>query len=444
MKIEKQLLKYIFIFLTLLLLLTILLIATAKIPKKLILNNVQESAKYLKSKEGIQRIQNKREYTYLHTYADAIILNIIFCIDSNNPVESVFEAKYYERVKMDTNIDFILAVENNEQGNQEYLRYWHGSMSILRPLLILFNIEQIYYIFTVILLLLLTILILILWKKYKTLAIITFISMVMTNIFIVSFCLEYFWTILIMLIVSILSIEIEKNGNKDLYLIYFITGILTCYFDFLTTETLTILLPVLLVLIIRYKENRIINFRETLTFLLYAGTIWFTGYVLMWLAKWLLASAILNLNWIEYVKDEALLRINGRMERISILEMYIGAITKNIYTLFPINIIKRKQKLILLILIVIIMISYFIDRKKVKNKFLMLLILLGIMPYIRYILLANHSYRHYFFTYRAQLVSIIVFIFIIIYTVDESKIEKIRETLKKEIKFNNIFKDRKK
>ena len=32
------------------------------------------------------------------------------------------------------------AIEDNKQANTQYLRYWHGSMAILRPCLMLFYI----------------------------------------------------------------------------------------------------------------------------------------------------------------------------------------------------------------------------------------------------------------------------------------------------------------
>jgi hypothetical protein len=34
-------------------------------------------------------------------------------------------------------------------------------------------------------------------------------------------------------------------------------------------------------------------------------------------------------------------------------------------------------------------------------------LLLGVLPYLRYLALSNHSYMHYFFTYRAQMVTVL-------------------------------------
>ena len=37
----------------------------------------------IEKNSGFKRVQPGREYTYLHLYADSVILNIINCIDTN-------------------------------------------------------------------------------------------------------------------------------------------------------------------------------------------------------------------------------------------------------------------------------------------------------------------------------------------------------------------------
>ena len=228
-----------------------LLIITAKIPKQAISKNMKESVEFFKEHIGIDEIQKRREYTSLHYYADSILLNIIYCIDSDNPVESVIWAKYYETVKADINRDFITVVENDNNPNQQYMRYWHGSMVILRPLFVFFNIEQIYLINKIVMWGLAIILLIIILKKCKILALAYITAMIMIAFPIVPMCLEYIWTFYIMIISSIIAILIEKKGNSNLFILFFINGMLTCYFDFLTTEIITLFVPVIFVIYIR-------------------------------------------------------------------------------------------------------------------------------------------------------------------------------------------------
>ena len=76
----KKTIKYIGIYFITLIICVIALVGTAKIPKTAIEKSIKESAEYYKKVDGIERIQRNREYTYLHYYADSMLLNIIYCI----------------------------------------------------------------------------------------------------------------------------------------------------------------------------------------------------------------------------------------------------------------------------------------------------------------------------------------------------------------------------
>ena len=239
--------------------------------------------------------------------------------------------------------------------------------------------------------------------------------MIMIAFRIVPMCLEYTWVFYVMLITSIIAILIEKKGDVHLYTLFFIAGILTCYFDFLTTEIITIFVPLILVLEIRKNENRILNFKETLIFILKSVLLWGIAYALMWFAKWTLASIILKINAAEYVKDKALIRINGLQGFESTKKMYLGALYRNFHTLYPLNAIKRISRFWIYVGVFFVIVIASIDWKNIRKKWFSLLILLiGIVPYIRYLVLANHSYKHSFFTFRDQIITILALGFIII------------------------------
>lgn len=306
----KNILKYILIYVITVSILFGALVITSKIPKEWIYNNLKESAEYYRNLPGITRKSTTKENEMLHYYADSMLLNIMYHIDSDHPVTSSMEARFYKKCMYDSNEDFVETMDENREANEQYIRYWHGSLSVLRPLMTVLNIEQIYILNNVVFWALLIALVIILFKKYKALALAFILASIMVKIYIVPNCIEYMWTVAIMLIVSIISFLIEKKGNKNLYILYFITGIITCYFDFLSTETLTILIPVILTLLVRYKENRIAGFKEGFKFVFTSCVLWFLSYSLMWFAKWILASVILKINAFEYVKDNALLRMN--------------------------------------------------------------------------------------------------------------------------------------
>ena len=423
----KKVIKYIGVYLITLIICVIALVGTAKIPKTAIEKSIKESAEYYKKVDGIERIQRNREYTYLHYYADSMLLNIIYCIDTDNPLKSTMEAKYYEKIYADINDDFIEMVEEGKEANKEYLRYWHGSMAIIRPMLVVFNIEQIYVINTVVMFGLIILLMYMLIKRHKPLAVSFVIGLIMIAIPFVPVCLEYTWTFMIMLITSIVGIKIEKNKPNWLGSLFLITGMLTCFLDFLSTEIVTLFIPLLFIMVIRNKEGRL-TLKDAFLFLIKMSLLWGIGYIGMWFAKWCLASIVLGINSLEYVTEQAMYRIGMNSERIgtniimnNLSKIYtsnrLNVITKNIQCLYPIANLKRYTNIILISILVIFAIIELIivDRKKIKSMwFSIILFIIGIMPYIRYELLLQHSYAHRFFTFRNQIITIICLIMIIV------------------------------
>ena len=171
------------------------------------------------------------------------------------------------------------------------------------------------------------------------------------------------------------------------------------------------------------KED--VNIKEALNFSIKAGVLWIIAYVLMWLAKWSLSSIILKINAFEAALKQAEVRTIGNAAK-SILEQYTGAVFRNIALLFPLNFGKTYGEVVLIFLGVVfgVLCIWFLYRKnKVEDGWLLkLLMLIGVIPYIRYIVLSNHSYLHYFFTYRAQLVTITILFYVIFTSIDKKLI----------------------
>lgn len=432
-------LKYPIVFILTIIILFFSLVITAKIPRKAIEENIKETTNYFYNKNYTSEtkpIKKDKYFTYRHIYADAMLLNIIYFIDDVNPIASLMEAKYYsidEGKSITYNFDEI--IENDYEANVEYMRYWHGSMSIIRPLLVFFNINQI-YIFNAIIFAISTLILLmmLLKEKAKDLFFIYLIGFIMCSVWVVPFCLEFFWTFFIMTIISIIAINMNKK-NKNLNLLFMISGILTCYFDFLSTELITLFVPLIIILVLNYKSNKVDSFKNVLKFLVSAIFFWSIGYLGMWIAKWILASFILKVNALDYVIDDIKLRIDGTGSKAKDLyflnlvkNMELQAIMKNIKNIIPLDYIIGKDLVLILILIIFVLEIIFIRKKEVKKLwFSGILLLIATVPYIRYAILASHSFTHYFFTFRAQIISIMAILLAIIYSYD-------LEIVKKEIK----------
>ena len=164
----KKILKYALIFLVVFILCVTSLVVTSMIPREKIQENLEETAEFYKTVDGIYRTNPKYQYSYVYYSNDSIILSIIYAIDSSHPLSSSLNEKYYQGIWADINDNFIKLIEEDLPPNIEYMRYWHGSMVILRPLLTMFNIQQIYSINTIIMWALILTLTIILFKKSKS------------------------------------------------------------------------------------------------------------------------------------------------------------------------------------------------------------------------------------------------------------------------------------
>ena len=431
-----KVLKYIIIFIVTVSILFFSLVLSAMIPRSAIEKNIKESLIFYKKHMGIERIIPNRVDTYIHYYADTRKLNILYNMDSDHPIESVLWDKYYQVLYMDVNRDFITTVEKNKEPNINYLRYWNGCILFLRPLLTIFKMDTIYLINKILLGILALILLVLLFLRSKKLAIIYLLSLIATTSWYASYCIEYSVMFYVMFITSIVTLLIDKkNTNKSqkeidskLFILFFITGIITTFFYFLTTELLTIFIPILFIIIIRKEENRLGNLKSIIVFVLKAVIIWFLGYSLMWLAKWVLSSLILHINAFDYVKRNVALRINGLQGLTSYEILYKNVIPRNVFAISFIYYIKEninKWQVLYMLFVVIGLILVFINWKDLKNKkYLLILFLIGLIPYARYLILANHSYRHVMFSFRDQIITLVVLMYIMVDTFNKDLLTK--------------------
>jgi hypothetical protein len=212
-----------------------------------------------------------------------------------------------------------------------------------------------------------------------------------------------------MFIVAIIAILCDKKKkNSWFYMLFFITGIITCYFDFLTTEIITLFVPMLLVLCVRKKEGRLGRLKEVIFFVIVSSILWLIGYAFMWLAKWALSGIILNINPREYVEQNMIERIYSYLGDRRGRGFDFFAVKKNFWTLFPFcfatNIISKTWVLAIMAMLLVII----IDWTDLKGKWnLIFYVLIALAPYARYFVLMSHSYTHYLFTYRTQIITII-------------------------------------
>lgn len=138
-----------------------------------------------------------------------------------------------------------------------YLRYWHGSAALMRFLHVVWNVRTIYYFHAILLGALALVLIILLWRRSLRIeAVCVLAALIAAGVWFVPYSLEYTWVFLLTLLFSILLVVIESSRpGKVPCILFMVFGMLTCYLDFLTTETLTLLFPLLLVVRMRRRRG---------------------------------------------------------------------------------------------------------------------------------------------------------------------------------------------
>jgi len=184
--------------------------------------------------------------------------------------------------------------------------------------------------------------------------------------------------------------ELLRKNNNYLYL-FLIIGMLTCCFDFLTYPLTGCVLPLIVYLLLNYKKT----FIENMKIIILSGLFWRLGYGGMWISKWGLGSLILRKNLLESAIDGIMFRTSS--SDANFIGRF-GVIMEN-YSHFKFLFFKC-----FLILMIYIFIRWFVlkmIRLERKNaiKYIPVL-LLGLLPFVWYIVLNNHSDIHSWFTYR--------------------------------------------
>lgn len=379
----------------------------------------------------------------LHDYADAIWLSIAYGVDSEHPLKSALEGKYYNGFgdRLYNILFYRDATRDDLEANTDYYRYWHGSIMFLRPPLTQFTYMDIRYINVMLLTGLSFALIIFLHNKLDTAAAVIFAAALLAvNFFVVPYCIEYVPVFYIMFISSIIILCLK--GKQRISYLFLITGICSDFFDFLTVETITLCVPLAIHFYDLYIRGKADDFRKNLKYFIKLCTLWLCGYMFTWISKWVIASAVLRQNVMGNVMETISQRSVGEAEEISFVEQLKYALLLNIRSVFPFRITKGPAGTILMLFVILALLFavWFLYRKKTPEKVSVIFLFIALIPYMRYLVMSNHSYTHNWFTFRAQISAIMAILFALMVNLDRALIQKELHRKRKKHK-NAIFPD---
>ena len=412
----------------------------ALIPQSAIQPAMQQAEEYFSALEGSVCILDGVENTRGDDYADIALFDVIYHVDASRPLYSMIAAPYYRNEGGDIRLDFRASVVEGQQPNGEYARYWHGSQVLLRPLLTFTSIHGCRAALFGLLLGLNAALAALLIRMRRVRPLLIYAAgMVLVQFWMGLFTLEYIMSFLIMTGACI-AVAAAWRRDRDprqlerrMTAICIISGAVVCFMDFLTTETLTFTVPVILWLLLD-KENghERRTFRQLLGLLVRWGAAWGMAYAFTFVVKWVLVYALMGREALMHVFSSASYRIDRSVMqgdadaaltvRSSMLPMMLA---RNVGMLFPFAeelTIGTSLGLAGGMLMLAGAFFYLFRGKTVDGAFIAALGMVAMVPYARMLALGSHSLDHYFFTYRAQMASIMAVIAILTYSLKPSEV----------------------
>lgn len=386
----KNIAKYSVVFLLLIAAYFVFGVLSCVLPDKAIKRHIAESAPVIAAEGLYPRLLNDMEQYRLDNFTDALMMNQIYNIDRKHPVKSAMRMIRSSEKGRDWDQPGLLVrrVKGEELEEQHYSRYWHGGSFLYRLLFLTMDYATLRFV----LLLISSVLLLSLACAYfrkagwlKTLAL--SMGFVITYGFITQFSMQFFPVLAITIIGSLLVIQ--REASKGFGLLFFIIGSLTCYFDLLTTPLLTLGIPLAILLSLKSNQGFLLknNFIEVVQLIL----LWGLGFALTFVTKWALASLILGQNIFADAYEVSLYR----MEADEFTRW--DAVTMNFDML---------NWWIIAIVAVVMLVFNLIKYRSFNYKKAILFLLIALMPYVWYLILSNHSYQHWWFTFRLQAVTV--------------------------------------
>ena len=405
----------------------VLLVVTSLIPRDMIYEKAYESAVYFEENELFPFLKKGVFRTRQDNYADCILTHIIYQVDSKQPVRSVLEASYYSRDMENVNVSFINAIEQKIPANTEYVRYWHGSMVLLRPLLIFMNISQIRILLGIVVWVLLLVNAFLLYKKKETMTAAALVgSMLLVHGWMIAASIEYVTTFLVMAVVLVvILLKTKKMTLHNSYGLFAATGVVSCFVDFLTTETITFTMPMALLLLWDYRSGTLRGYKDGMLKVIKSGVAWLCGYAGMFLLKWALATILFGKEVMMSSLSSAGERLSGQvnigntnLDPVATKgQQLAGALWHNIGCLFPFKDSMNPGTVafwVLAVLFICVILVYMFRLDSLHTELFVPMFFLALLPYLRYLALSNHSYLHYFFTYRAQMITVFTLLLFVI------------------------------
>lgn len=299
--------------------------------------------------------------------------------------------------------NYAFGEESPTGGGMGYSRYWHGYTLPLRLLLCVMdasNLQMVLYFAQLALLCLV-----IFQMKARGIGSLIpgfFLAYFLLGPFTSSICLQYMPVTMLMLIACALILKWDEAIENAVTLPAFFAalGILTNYYDILTFPLVSLGFPLVLLLALHMRrgDSGWALFFQTA----FCGCAWALGFGGMWVFKWVLNGAVFGWHALYTISEQISLRASDNGGELS----RFGVLLKNL------NVILAKKSYLLLIGLSALATLLPAAKAIIKKRRLQIdlralnLLLPAAAVCMWYLVMANHSHDHTYYTYRNMTVAV--------------------------------------
>lgn len=372
--------------------------AVYAIPGELVRENLEASSAILSSEglrhEVIPGYRNSR----LDTFTDAIMLANAMVMPEDSALKNALLAHRLDSLHSVAALEQYLADEQSV-ATTPYSYYWHGYLTVLKPLLCVMSLGSIRFLLMVEQVALLMAVAALLGRRGMARFILPLLAMAvclcpqaLMN------CLTYSTVFTIgMAAAAGILLAHERLERLGYGYVFLLIGAMTSFFDFLTYPVFTLGIPLAVYVLMRMGSGERVCFGR----LAALCAAWGVGYGGMWAGKWVLVSALTEVNGIEAALSEILFRTSSTMEHGGDVEPLAGLLACLEQLLDP---------LCLLVLALCgLACAVLLVKRGVRRQALAgagALALIALLPVVWLSLTCNHSVTHAFYTYRSLTVAV--------------------------------------
>ena len=383
----------------------LMLVAVYALPVTRMKVNVVRSGEIFLN-EGINpQIVHGYEYMQLDTYTDDLMLEAAIYGGVESTVNKAVN-NYHVDATQSPHIDLFNYA--NEATTYDYLtvpygRYWHGYLVPLKLLLLFLDYGDIrilnFFLQNFLLFMIIRKLYRVHMEKYiPAFLIMIFVLNPLTAALSLQFSAVYYITLLSM-IWFLHLVEIGKAKESEMNRLFFVIGIMTAYFDFLTYPFVPFGVLIVLYLVINGENIEFAGIKP----LLQKGVLWGAGYGGMWSGKWIAGSILTKQNLLANALNQVFLRTSTGFydgeegyTRLDALWKNIGVLLKWPFLLaffggVFLACLLRKS-------------TVYIMRQ--NAPVICFLTVVAFLPIIWILITAGHAYGHHWFTYKEFGVSV--------------------------------------